>query len=219
MRMRILVLLVIAAMSAASAQDKDKKMSGMGHDKDMKASKDMKGGKMPMMASKQSPEMAKLEKMLAGTWSIDVKSEPMMGMPADTGKGTDVVKRGPGGNSLTSDVRSTSAMGPFTGHGVYWYDATAGGYKAVWCDTETPSGCALNGIGKWQGDDLVFEFDSAMPPNMGGGKMHMKETFSDVKPASFTFSIDGGPSADKMQHMMTIRYKKAGGSATAATKK
>ena len=211
MRMRMLVLLLIAAVVAAGAQEKKTA-------KDMKPAKGMKADKHPSMNAPQSEQMQKLEKILAGTWSLDEQFEPMEGMPGGKGKGTEVVKRGPGGNSLVSDLKSTSAMGSFTGHGLMWYDAKAGGYRSIWCDTMTAKGCEDSGIGKWQGDKLVFEFDSEMPPEMGGGSIHMVETFSDVTPKSFTFAMDGTMNGHNM-HMMTIKYKKVGGMSATATKK
>ena len=216
MRMRMLALLLIAAVAVAGAQEK-KTTKDMKGSKDMKPAKDMKSAKYPDMNAPQSEQMKKLEKTLAGTWSLDEKFEPMMGMPGGAGKGTETVKRGPGGNSLHSDLKSTGAMGPFTGHGLMWYDAKAGGYRSIWCDTMTPTGCDDSTIGKWQGNDLVFEGDSEMPPEMGGGKMHMVQKFTAITPNSFTFSMDGTMNGQNM-HMMTIKYKKAGGMAAAATK-
>jgi hypothetical protein len=208
----MLALLLIAVIAAAGAQEKKTT-------KDMKPAKDMKAGKPPDMNAPQSAEMKKLEKMLAGTWSLDETFESMMGMPGGKGKGTETVRRGPGGNSLSSDLKSSGPMGPFTGHGLMWYDAKAGGYRSIWCDTMTPTGCEDSGVGKWQGNDLVFESDSDIPSQMGGGKMHMVQKFSDLMPNSFTFSMDGTMNGQNM-HMMTIKYKKAGGGmAATATKK
>jgi hypothetical protein len=199
MRMRMaLLVMMFAALAVAGAQEK-------------KAATNAKPAGMPK--AKQSAEMAKAEKMFAGNWVLDEKFEamPEMGMPqAATGKGMETTKRGPGGNSLISDMKSTSSQGPFTGHGVMWYDPMAGGYQATWCDSDSPMGCMLNGTGKWQGNDLVFEFDAPMPPEMGGGKMHMRESYTDIKSDSFTFSIATGPNASQMKPMMTIKYKRAG---------
>jgi len=205
----MLALLLIAAVAVAGAQDKKAT-------KDMKPAKDMKAAKKPLMDmnAPQSEQMKKLEKMLVGAWNLDETFESMMGMPGGKGKGTEVAKRGPGGNSLHSDLKSTGPMGSFTGHGLMWYDAKAGGYRSIWCDTMTPTGCDDSTIGKWQGDDLVFEGDSDMPPEMGGGKMHMVQKFTNITPNSFTFSMDGAMNGQNM-HMMTIKYKRAGAGATA----
>ncbi len=211
MRMRILGLILIATLAVAAAQTQGK---------EKKAGKPAaKPAAMPMM--KQSPEMAKLQKLFAGTWKIEATVEPMpeMGMnEAATSKGTITIKPGPGGNSLIDDMKATGATGSITGHGVTWYDPVAGGYQAVWCDNTTPMGCGMNGVGKFEGDTLTFEGDVDMGPQ-AGGKMHMKETYSDVKPDSFTFNIESGPDAQHMKHMMTIKYTRIKGGAAATTKK
>ena len=207
MRMRILGLILIATLAVAAAQTKDKKSA-------------KPAGNPPMPMMKQSAEMAKLQKLFAGTWTLEATMEPMpeMGMtqPAKS-HGTQTSKMGPGGNSMIDDMKSTGPSGTIVGHGVMWWDPQAGAYQAVWCDNQTPGGCMMNGNGKWDGDNLVTEFDSPMPPEMGGGKMHMKESWTDIKPGSFTFSMDGGPDADHMKHMMTIKYTRA--KAAAAAKK
>jgi len=207
-------MMFAAALACAGTQEK---MAGKDAkaDKPMKGSKDMKAGKMPDMNAPQSAEMKKLEKMMVGTWTLDETFEATMGMPAGKGKGTETVKRGPGGNSLVGDMKANSAMGPFTGHALMWYDAKAGGYRSTWCDTMSPNGCDDSGIGKWQGNDLVFEGDSDIPAQMGGGKMHMVQRFSDVTGNSFTFSMDGTMNGKNM-HMMTVKYKRAGGMPAAA---
>jgi hypothetical protein len=164
---------------------------------------------MPMM--KQSPEMAKLQKLFAGAWTLDATVEPMpeMGMKQQAkSKGTQTSKMGPGGNSMIDEMHAAGPTGKIDGHGVVWYDPMSGGYQAVWCDNQTPAGCGMNGVGKFAGNDLVFEGDIKMPPEMGGN-MHMKETYSDITPSSFTFAIEGGPDAGHMKHMMTIKYRRA----------
>lgn len=209
MRMRILGLILIAAAALATAQTKDKQPA--------KAAAPPMA--MPMM--KQSPEMAKLQKLFAGSWTLDATVEPMpeMGMNQQAkSKGTQTSKMGPGGNAMIDEMHASGTTGKIDGHGVVWYDPMSGGYQAVWCDNQTPTGCGMNGVGKFDGDNLVFEGDIKMPPEMGGN-MHMKETYSDITPNSFTFSIEGGPDAAHMKHMMTIKYTRAKGGATAATKK
>ena len=171
-----------------------------------------KAAKPPDMTAKQSPEMAKLAKMMVGTWSVDEKFEavPEMGPEAQagTGKGTDVIKAGPAGNSLIADFKSSSSMGAFTGHGVMWWDAKAGAYRSVWCDSEGPSGCDAGAVGKWEGNDLVFTADAEMPGPKGAMKMKMRQVYSELKPASFTFYIDSSINGGAMKRMMTLKYKK-----------
>jgi hypothetical protein len=170
--------------------------------------------KMPPMdmTAKQSPEMAKLTKMFVGSWVADEKFEavPEMGPEAvaGTGKGTEVVKAGPAGNSLIADFKARSTMGPFSGHGVIWWDAKAGVYRSLWCDSETPGSCEAGATGKWEGNDLVFSVNSEMPGPKGSVKFKMRQVYSEMKPASFTFYIDASVNGGAMKRMMTIKYKK-----------
>lgn len=201
MRSRMILLLLLAALAVAVAQDKSK----------TSAQKPEQAAPSPMSVP-QVPEMAKLEKALAGSWTLDVKFERMPGMPGmdqgGTGKGRETIHRGPGGNSLVADLTSTSTMGPFTGHGVMWWDAKANAYRSLWCDSGTPW-CDISMTGKFEGEDIVFEGDAPMPPEQGGGTMHMVQRFSQVKPGSFTFTIDGVMNGQTM-HMMTIKYTRRG---------
>ena len=164
--------------------------------------------KPPDMTAKQSPEMAKLAKMLVGTWVVDEKFEASELEPAATGKGTEVVRAGPAGNSLIADFKARSTMGPFSGHGVIWWDAKAGIYRSLWCDSEGPGGCDAGATGKWEGNDLVFTSNVEMPGPKGVIKMKMRQVYSELKPASFTFYIDSSINAGAMKRMMTLKYKK-----------
>jgi len=160
----------------------------------------------------QIPEMARLEKALAGKWTFTMTFQPMPGVPGmekgGKGRGRETVKRGPNGNSLIADMTSTSSMGPFSGHGLIWWDARTGAYKSVWCDTGT-AWCDDSMTGRWVGDELVFEGDSPMPAEMGGGTMHMIQKYKDITPTSFTFTIDGAMGKAPVQPMMSIQYKRA----------
>ncbi len=198
---------------ATAAQDKPK---GSGAAKPMAKKTGGEGGQMAMPMAKPSPEMEKLGKMLVGTWSTSEKHEPSPWAPKGaTGKGMAVIKKGPGGLSLVEDYKSSSGMGAFAGHGVVWWDAKAGGYKSVWCDSMTPVGCEpAKGVAKWEGNSLVGTDESEMM----GQKMAMKETWSDITPDSFTFAMDGGPPGGAMKRMMTIKYTRAGAPKTEAKK-
>jgi hypothetical protein len=204
MRMRISWFLMFLglSLSLAWAQVNDKKAAAP-------AAKKMP----PMdMTAKQSPEMAKLTKMFVGSWVADEKFEavPEMGPEAvaGTGKGTEVVKAGPAGNSLVADFKARSTMGPFSGHGVIWWDAKAGAYRSLWCDSESPGGCDAGATGKWEGNDLVFTVSAEMPGPKGVIKMKMRQVYSEMKPASFTFYIDASINGGAMKRAMTLKYKK-----------
>jgi hypothetical protein len=168
--------------------------------------------KPPDITAKQSSEMAKLTKMFVGTWTVDEKFEavPEMGPEAQagTGKGSEVVKAGPAGNSLIGDFKSHSTMGAFSGHGVIWWDAKAGVYHSLWCDSESPDGCDAGATGKWEGNNLVFTSNVEMMGSKGKIMMKMRQVYTDVKAASFTFYIEASINSGAMKRMMTVNYKK-----------
>lgn len=204
---RTLTLCVVFALCiAAAAQDKPagKKPS---------AKPAAQSGGMPM--PKPSPEMTKLLAAFNGNWTGTMTSEAVMGMPASTSSGPARFHAGPGRLSLIEDVVTTDEHGgKFAGHGVIWWDAKAKGYKAIWCDNGTPTGCADGGTGNWDGDKLVFNgtFD------MMGKQYNMKETYSGFSPAGFTFVMEGGEGSGPQQKMFTVEYKKAEGKAAAPAK-
>lgn len=207
---RMAMCLMLGLAIVAAAQDKPKSSGGaMSKPADKKA----EGGQMSMPMAKPSPEMQKLSKMVVGTWSAAEKHEPSPWAPKGaTGKGTAVFKNGPGGLSLVQDYKSSSSMGSFSGHGIMWWDAQAGGFKGVWCD---PGGCTVHkGLSKWEGDNLVGSDEM----DMMGQKMAVKEGWSNITANSFTFTMDGGPPGGEMKRMMTIKYTRVGAAKTAAEK-
>jgi len=210
---RMATCLMLGLCVVAAAQDKPK---ASGKDTGKPTEKKAEG-LMSMSMSKPSPEMQKLSKTFVGTWSSSEKHEPSPWAPKGaTGKGTAVFKSGPGGLSLVQDYKSSSTMmGAFAGHGVMWWDAKAGGFKGVWCDSMTPAGCEVSkGVAKWDGNNMVGSDESEMM----GQKFAMKETWSDITPTSFTFTVDGGPPGGEMKRMMTIKYTRAGAAKTEAKK-
>ncbi len=212
---KIAMSLVLGLCMVAAAQDQPK-ASGKDMGKPMEKKTGGEGGQMNMAMPKPSPEMQKLSKMVVGTWNTAEKHEPSPWAPKGaTGKGTAVFKNGPGGLSVVQDYKSSSAMGSFAGHGVLWWDAKAGGYKGVWCDSMTPVGCEPGkGAAKWDGNNLVGTDETEMM----GQTIAMKQTWSDITPNSFTFTIDGGPPGGEMKRMMTIKYTRAGAAKAEAKK-
>jgi Protein of unknown function (DUF1579) len=209
---KIAMCLLLGLCMVAVAQDKSK-ASGKdtGNPTEKKAE-----GQMSMPMTKPSPEMQKLSKMVVGTWNTTEKQEPSPWAPKGaTGKGTAVFKNGPGGLSVVQDYKSSGGMGSFAGHGVMWWDAKAGGYKGVWCDSMTPAGCEPGkGVAKWDGNNLVGTDESEMM----GQKIAMKETWSDITPTSFTLTMEGGPPGGEMKRMITIKYSRAGAAKAEAKK-
>lgn len=168
-----------------------------------------------MQAPKPPPEMAKLLKVLAGTWTTSEKFEPSEWMPkGGTGSGKARMWAGPGGLSVLQDYRSDSqsALPGFVGHGVVWWDPQAQGYRSVWCDSMTPGGCEFaNGLGKWVGDEVVFTWES----EQGGRKTAMKEVYTDLQPDSFTMTMDIGVPGGELKRTMTIQHKRLKGAVAA----
>lgn len=165
---------------------------------------------MGMPMPKPAPEMTKMIKMMAGSWTVTEKHDPNPMMPSGgTSKGTAVLMPGPGGMSLTEKYRSSGTMGSFTGFGTFWWDSKTQVYRGVWCDNMSPDGCGASGSSKWEGDKLV----GTMEGEMNGQKNMTRFIYSDFKPNSFVMTMEMGPDASKLQKAMTITYTKAGGMA------
>ncbi len=166
--------------------------------------------KEEMAMPKPAPEMTKMIKMMAGTWTVTERDEPSPMTPkGGSGKGTAVLTPGPGGLWLTEKYHSTGTMGTFTALGTFWWDPKAQLYRGVWCDNGTPNGCDASGSTKWEADKLVGTVEG----EMNGQKMVTRFTYSDFKPDSFFMTIEMGPDASKLQKAMTLTYAKAGGMA------
>ncbi|MBZ5721381.1 MAG: DUF1579 domain-containing protein [Acidobacteriia bacterium] len=200
------MVLVIASfcLVVALAQDSEKKPADKAMSKSKAAAKS-ETMNMGMPMAKPSADMEKMAKMLVGTWATTETFEVSDMMPKG-GKGTGmaVIKPGPGGLSIVEDYHSQGGLGAFAGHGVFWWDEKAQGFKNVWCDNMTPGGCTpINGMGKWEGSDLVFNDEQ----DMMGKKMGMKQVLTAAGSSvtlTMSSSEDGGP----MKKMMTIKYTK-----------
>lgn len=198
----VIVALLFFCLGTLLAQDADdKKPSG--------------GAAQGGMMTKPAAEMQKLIKTFSGTWNTaETFEKSEMAPEGGSGHGTSTFKAGPGGLSMIQDYKSHSKMGTFAGHGVTWWDADAQGYKSVWCDSMSNKCQVANGMAKWEGDDLVFNDEQ----EMNGKKEQTKMVDTDIKPGSFTMTMDGG-SEGTMKRVMTIKYTKAGGAAPAGDKK
>lgn len=205
---RPVVLLIMAALCLGVAAQQTKHKDG----KKASTKSEMPAG-MPM--PKPSPQIEKLADKIVGTWNTSEYFEVSEMMPkGGKGHGIAVMKKGPGGLSVTEDYHSRGGMGAFAGHGVIWWDDKANGYKNVWCDNTSPTGCSVsNGLGKWEGNDVVFNDEQEMM----GKKMAMKEVYTDMKPSSFTMTMDGSQDGGPMKRQLTIKYTKAGATAAKTT--
>ena len=179
------VLLCVAAAAADESAAK-KKSAGSA------------GAAMPM--PKPAPEMKELRDMI-GVWATDEKFEQTSFMPAGTATGTNTVRLGPGGFSVLMEQRSKSSMGPFTGHGVYTWDATGNTYKFIWVDSMTP-GMVVE-TGRKEGANLVFTGEVTMM----GKKMTVRDVMSDRTASSYTLTsyMNDGSGEKKV---MTIKLTK-----------
>ncbi|HVZ18542.1 MAG TPA: DUF1579 family protein [Terriglobales bacterium] len=159
-----------------------------------------------MPSAKQSVEMKKLTDTFTGMWKTTATVEKNAFFPlAGTAEGRSDFRSGPSGNSLVERARSHGVMGTFAGLGLFWWDAKAAAYKAIWCDTLTPDGCDAMGTGHWDGNNLVFTSDT----DTNGSTMHMRETYSAVTADSFTFTMEAAMGEAPMQKMMTILYQRS----------
>jgi len=194
----LLCLMLAIGCSAMTAQDAMKPTK-------KPAAKPAQQPAMPMPTP--APEMTRLIKAMAGTWTVTEKHYPNPMMPnGGTGKGTAVLTPGPGNLSLVEKYHSSGAMGSFNGMGVFWWDPKAQTYQGLWCDTMTPTGCATGGTTKWEGDKLVGNMEA----EMGGQKMVSRFTYSDWKPNSFVMTMEMGTDPNSLTKAMTITYTKAG---------
>jgi hypothetical protein len=154
-----------------------------------------------MATPKPAPEMKELRD-LTGTWTTDEKFDPSPFMPSGgTGTGTNTARVGPGGFTIVMDQRSKSAMGPFTGHGVYTWDPNDKVYRFVWADSMSPG--VVIGSGRKDGENLVFTSATIMM----GKKVSIKDVFSDRTPSSYTLTsyMNDGSGEKKT---MTIQFTK-----------
>ena len=160
--------------------------------------------------TRQAQAMHQAAEYFVGRWSTEESFEKNDMMPeGGSGRGTSTNRLGGGDLYIISNYESLQKpTGKFSGHGVMWFDPSANGYRAIWCDSMAPTGCDDMGIGKWNDDQtqLVFEGDSEMM----GHKFHFRNTYTDLEPRSFTFVMEGGPSADQLQKFGTIKYTRIG---------
>jgi hypothetical protein len=152
------------------------------------------------------PEMVRLTKALAGTWSITYSREPTVQAPmGETAKGEEVWRPGPGGFSLIEDYRSSGELGKHTGLEVTWWDEDAQAYQVLWCDNGGPPACLM--ISKhgmtWEGDDLV-----ARNEWQANGKTFVsREVFSDITPKSFKQIVYEGESGREKKLFTILAFK------------
>jgi hypothetical protein len=156
-----------------------------------------------MPAPQPVPEMEKVIKHFEGSWLVDEKLFPgPMAPQGGSGKGSEKIRRGPGGYSMLLDYQG-NAMGPFTGHGVIAWSPVKKQYEFGWVDSMGAAG-VVTMTGNWQGDKLVF---SGMDASMGT-PMYSRHSYSNITPTSFTYTMETGPSEDKLQNAMELKFRR-----------
>ncbi len=160
----------------------------------------------PAAPAGRSSELQKYADMVLGTWTVQESHEGSEMMPAGISTGTAMFRNGPGGYSVVENMSLNGSMGKFTGMGVVWYDAKDQLYKGLWCDSQSPA-CDTSFSAKWEGDKLIATGSSEMP----GGKMYMREEYTDISPNGFTFTMYGGPDQNSLKKFMTMRYTRKSG--------
>jgi hypothetical protein len=148
-----------------------------------------------LRAPERAPEIERLAKMLIGNWDVVASLEPSVTRAKGRkDKGSNRIVLGPGGRSVIQNYHTDGDSGSRTALGILWWDEKAKGYRTMFCDNADPAGCSVyDGLGRWEGDDLVFTFRLARD----GNRIDGKEVFSSVSPFSYTVrffeSTNGGP--------------------------
>lgn len=206
MKMRLVALLLLSATIALSQTTKAK---------DHKPAEKKTAVASGMQAApKPAPEADRLAKSFGGKWTVTGNTEASPAGPAEKASGTEVCHPGPGNFSEICDARMKfERMGPFTGHGVMYWDAENKNYTGTWCDNLGP--CSSQGIGAWDGDKLVFNSEG----KMNGQPFKMRQTYSDITPSSYKFLIEMSDQSGELKPWMTLNYKRATSAATTAEKK
>jgi hypothetical protein len=160
--------------------------------------------------AKAPAEMAKLTSQMSGSWKTTQKFEPnpLMARGA-TSQGTVQINPGPAGLSLFLEfkgprVAGAAAGGLCTSHSVIYWDEAEKGFRDLWCDAT--EACTLNkaGLGKWEGDKLVFNGEQLVD----GKKMTTRTTFSFASRSAMKITFEGATEGGAMKPLMTVSFSK-----------
>jgi hypothetical protein len=209
MRLRTLLLCTLALSLPLFAQTTKSTDGKTAEKKTEAAPTDASAQQMP----KPSPEIKRLSRAFVGKWRVTGKILDEQWAPGGAdGTGFETVRRGPGGFTIINDSRMDfGKMGPFSGHGVTYYDAAKKGYTGIWCDTWTPV-CDSPGLGTWDGDKLVFNGEMQMGPQ----KIPMRQTYSNITKDGYDWLLEAGDGKGGWKPEMKLRYDRFTRPATAA---
>jgi len=154
--------------------------------------------------TKSAPQMEKLVGALSGEWTTEEIYEPSELLPKG-GKGVsrDSYRVGPARLSLIEEYHGEGAAGKSWGIGVIWWDAEAGGFRVVWCDSYAlDRGCRVSSHrGKWEGSDYVQTDEH----EVAGKRVFEREVWTDFAADSYGQTLYVGNAADKLKRIMTIK--------------
>jgi len=143
-------------------------------------------------------------KFMMGHWTTAENYAPSdYLLKGGTGTGRADIHPGPGNRFMIENYLSdkNDTMGRFGGHSVIWWDAKAEIYKSFWCDSVNACENSF-GSGKWDGDKLVFTGES----DIRGTKMRLRDTYSAIKPDSFSWKEEGGAPGTEMKLILSVQY-------------
>jgi hypothetical protein len=133
----------------------------------------------------QSPEMARLEKVLVGDWNTVEVMQFGKPVPDNRGRrGTVHVRLAGGGSVLVSEGHTNGAIGGDLQWLItIWWDPTIARYRFLTCFNDSgASGCELRGTAHWAGDTFVNEY------NIKAAKC--RDVWSDITPTSHTLTAE-----------------------------
>jgi hypothetical protein len=160
-RIRHLVLLILLASTASSAQVNESRE----------------------VNAQPTPELKKLFSSLAGDWDTQEKREKTQFFPnGGKRKGQTQIRLAAGGAMLVMEGHSDGSAGPLSYLIVIWWDTQAKLYRYFTCFKDAGSGCQVRGTAHWESNAFVNDYEQ----ELDGRKLKFRDTFQDITPNSYT---------------------------------
>jgi hypothetical protein len=206
-------LIVTLALSLPLCAQTTKKTDGKAAQKKTEAVPAAKAVDSAPPTMKPSPEINKIATTFVGRWKVSGKILDEQWAPGGAqGSGFETIRRGPGGFSLVSDTKMDfGKMGPFSGHGVMFWDAAKNAYSGVWCDSWGPT-CEPMGLAKWEGEKLVINGEMQAGPQ----KVPMRQTYSNISKDGYDWLLEAGDGKGGWKQEMALKYQRSEGSGLGA---